>query len=358
MFARGAPSSELLVWRTYAAHSARASPEKLLAMLSMLLFRILSVAVAGVAVTGFQADAQAAANAPHYRVVFERAMDSGGGLGELAIDSESRRLYGIGSKVVDLDKLVVVDSMALAMGHGFAFAPELNRAVSRRGVVFQTQSHVILRPGANHSARTVAYDARTKLAAINYDTLLILDVASTRVRSTVLLGPSSYVVADGVGNFYVSLRSDTLVVIDAKRATIRQRWGLGSCQTPAGMVIDQLGKRLLISCRNQRLIVLDYHTGHIVTELSAPSGEQIAFDPMRRLLFIPTERDTLTVLKEIDSGTFRIVEGVPVGKIQSAVAVDPRSGMVYLVRLSRQPEDPATIVLLALSPNEPTQVAH
>jgi DNA-binding beta-propeller fold protein YncE len=315
------------------------------------------IATAGISGLWLTANAQTAVDAPEYRVVFERTMDSGGGLGELIVDSSSRRLYGVGTKVIDLDRSTIVDSMSATMGHGFAFAPELNRGISRRGAVFETQSQRVLRPGAGYSATAVAYDEKTKLAAVNYDTLLIVDVVNARLRSVVPLGNSSYVVADGRGYFYVSLVSDTLIVIDAERATIRHRWQLGSCRTPAGMAIDRWTRRLMVSCENRRLVVVDCSNGRIVTELSIPVADQIAFDPTRRLLFIPSELGTLTIAKEVDRQTFRIVGGIPVGAIHSAVAVDPRSGTVYLVHFGRRPSDSASIVLIALALGDSSRAA-
>jgi DNA-binding beta-propeller fold protein YncE len=284
-------------------------------------------------------------------VLFDRVIDSDGGLGELAIDSAARKLYGVGTKVIDIDNWAIVDSMPAALGHGYAFATDLGRGISRRGAIFDTRTHILLKPGAEHSASTVAYDMETKLAALTYNPLQIVDVASARLASVVQIGESDYVIADNSGHFYASLASDTVVVIDAKRAVVTGRWGLGSCHSTAGMAIDRLNQRLFVSCDNRRLIVLDYTTGRIVAELATRVGEQIVFDPSKHLLFIPTVKDTVTVVKEDNPETFRVLGGIAVGPIHPAIALDLRSQTLFLVHFGRSASDSTAIVLMALAPN-------
>jgi hypothetical protein len=311
----------------------------------------LSVGVANTVIAQDRPDASS------YRVVRTRVVDSGG-LGTLALDPGTRTLYGAGSTVIAIDRDSILDEMPDGVGHGFAFADDRGRGVTRRGAIFDLHTHALLRPGAKASAFGVAYDRATGRAAVNFDTLLVMDVGNGGVAGVLPIGASQSVASDDEGHFFVDLNTDTLVVIDARRLTILHRWALSSCQSPSGMEIDRRNRRLFVSCGNRRVVVLNSTSGAPVATIDGPgSAAQLAFDGKAHLLFVPTENDTLTIIKEDTPDRYHVVANVDVGPIRSAVAVDESSHAVFLVhRGCRSPDDP-TICLITMAPSS-ADAAH
>jgi hypothetical protein len=286
-----------------------------------------------------------------YAVAKDRAVDSGG-LGTLAIDQKTRMLYGAGIKVIDIDHDTIVGELPASFGHGYAFADELGLGVTRRGVIFDLKTHAMVRRGAEWSAAAVAYDRTTRRAAIDFDSVSIVNVKTAQIAGTIPVGASESVISDGKGHFFVDLDSDTIVVIDARQLITTHRWGLGKCRSPAGMAIDSDHRRLFISCGNRQLVVLNATNGNIVMTLAGGwSGDQLAFDAKSHLLFIPTEHDTLEIVRQDSPDSYRLVSSLYVGPIRSAVAVDETTHNVYLVHNGCRVPTDAIVCLVTVVPS-------
>jgi hypothetical protein len=284
-----------------------------------------------------------------YRIISDRMVDSGR-LGELAIDPATRTLYGAGSKVIDIDHDSIIGAMSPALGHGFAFADALGRGITRRGAIFDLHTRAVLGEGRQYSGASVAYDARTRRAAINFDSLNIIDVASGQPLAAIPIGGPQYVVSDGHGHFIADLASDTLAVVDASRLVVTKRWSLSPCQNPAGMAVDQRGQRVFVSCGNHQLLVVNYMTGGVVAVLPMRwSASQLAFDAATRLLFVPTEHDTLTVVKQQARDSYSILTNVAVTSMRSAIAIDPVTHRVYLLHFGQGAQPAGAISVTVLS---------
>jgi hypothetical protein len=285
-----------------------------------------------------------------YRVVAERVIDSGG-LGALAVDPNARALYGVGSKVIRLADDSIVGALSPALGHGYAFADELGRGITRRGAIFDLRTFALIRSGGQFSPSAVAYDHLTQRAAMNFDTLKIIDVATTGVVGGVYRGVSESLVADGRGHFFADLDSDSIAVVDARTAKVTARWTTGSCLHPIGMTINAVRERLFISCANHELIVMDSKNGRIVSVVTTSwAADQLAYDEGSGLLFIPTEHDTLTVVQERGPDMYEVAANIAVNRIRSAVAVDTSTHNVYLVRFGLTDSDAQAITLITLAP--------
>jgi hypothetical protein len=285
-----------------------------------------------------------------YHVQFDRTMDSSMSLGELAIDTVARTLYGVGTKVIDIDRGIVVGSISSELGHGYAFADALGRAITRRGAIFDLRTRAVLRAGRDRSASAVSYDASTQRAAMNFDSLVVLDVQTAQPVGAVWVGASKYVVSDHQGHFLVGLASDSLSVVDAKRLTITQRWSLSPCHHLASMTLDVAQRRLFASCENSQLVVVDYRTGKIVTSVLVAKADQLAFDAGTGLLFVPTNHDTLAIVMQSGHRKYSVASKLVAGPIVSAVAVDPKTHIVYVEHFGERVSDESYgIALVALT---------
>ena len=61
--------------------------------------------------------------------------------------------------------------------------------------------------------------------------------------------------------------------IDSRTLQILNRWSLSPGESPSGMAIDAVNRRLFVGCRNRKLIVMDSDTGKVVT--TVPIGEAV-----------------------------------------------------------------------------------
>jgi hypothetical protein len=285
-----------------------------------------------------------------YQIVTDRLVDSGG-LGALAIDEPTRLLYGVGGKIIDVDRDSIVGSWRADVGHGYAFADELGRGVSRRGTIFDLRTRDVLHAGYPRSAPAVAYDRVTQRAAVDFDTTAVLDVVSKRIVGKIVLGPSGSIVADGRGHFIVDLSADTLVELDARRLTVTHRWPLSPCESPAGMAIDQSSRRAFVSCRNDQLVVVDMPSGRVVANVAIHPAAELAYDQSARLLFVPTAHDTLGIVAQTGRDTYTMSMALPVGRIAPVAAVDKRSHTVFLVHFGASPVTQHAVYLMSLRPS-------
>jgi hypothetical protein len=266
-----------------------------------------------------------------YHVASEIRVESGGA-DFLSVDAVNRHLYGAGYAVIDIDRNAIVGHLPPRSGHGFALAPELGRALTNAGVIFDLRTLKVqakLRAIGDASA----YDSATQRAFLFSDTTQVVDMARARVAGAVPLGGSPESgVADGDGTVFVNLvASDSMVVIDARRLTIRSRWPLAPCHAPHGLSMDRVHRRLFASCENHLLVVVHADSGRIVSSLPTQGeGDQNAFDPRTGLVFNPNG-DTMTIVHEDAPDVYRVAQTVqtPGAGVQAAVDERAHHAFVY-----------------------------
>ncbi len=174
----------------------------------------------------------------------------------------------------------------------------------------------------------------------------VIDPGSDTVVATVAVGAGlEYAAAGGNGKVYVNgEEKQEIVRIDSASNRVDARWPLADCVKPHGLDMDPRSHRLFVSCVNSILVVLDADDGHAVARLPIGRGsDAVVFDEPRHLIFSSNGLDgTLSIIREKDANTY-----VDAGTIKTAVsgrtmAVDPRSGRVYVAAASLAPStDPA-----------------
>lgn len=161
----------------------------------------------------------------------------------------------------------------------------------------------------------------------------VIDVHSNTVLATIDGGGGlEFGVVDDKGSFYVDgAAHNELVRINTLTDKVDAHWPLQGCERPHGIALDGLTRRLFVSCANAALVVVDADSGKQLA--SFPIGKYndgAAFDPVRKRILAANGDGTLTVIEEKDANTF-----VPLGTVQTplaarTVAIDEKTGRVYL----------------------------
>lgn len=164
--------------------------------------------------------------------------------------------------------------------------------------------------------------------------LTVIDPKTDTAVATVDAGGKlEFAVVDGKGNLYVNGEGKREIVhVDTKTTEVKAHWAMPMCESPHGLAIDATSRRLFSSCRNSTLVVMNADNGKIVTVLPIGSGTDAAkFDPKRKRVFSSNFDGTLTVISEKGPDSFEVLGNVPTTMGARTMAVDPRSGRLYVV---------------------------
>ena len=112
-------------------------------------------------------------------------------------------------------------------------------------------------------------------------------------------------------------------------------FALGSqCPQPQGLAVDSKHERLFATCSNNTMVVLDGATGDLVKSLpTGPGAETIGYDPEHGLIYTANlgAGGTLTIVHQDVTDTYAVIQNLPTQLRARTLAVNPVSGMVYLV---------------------------
>jgi DNA-binding beta-propeller fold protein YncE len=122
------------------------------------------------------------------------------------------------------------------------------------------------------------------------------------------------------------------VAIDAKKLAVKARWPLAPCEEPTGLALDGEHRRLLATCANKLMAVVDADTGRVVA--TAPIGEGpdgVVFDAERQLAFVSNDEGTVTIVREVSPEEFKVVQTVETAPGAKTIALDALKHRLYLV---------------------------
>jgi hypothetical protein len=253
----------------------------------------------------------------------------------LIIDSQNRRLYGVGNEIIDVGSGEIVGQLPGNAGHQYAIAPELGVGLTRHGAVFDLRTGKVLAFDSLSSGIAVVYDSKSQSAFVIGDTAVILAPRTGAIVGRVPLpAEPHFAVADGnSGRIFVDFGNDSILVLDSKSATPQNRWGISTCHIPEGLALDPIHNRLFVSCQNRELEVLDSNNGQVLARLPINGGTYgIGFDRGLMLLYNPNGDGTMTVIREDARGQCSVAGQVQVAEGGSEVAVDDSTHAVYLLR--------------------------
>ncbi len=282
-----------------------------------------------------------------------------GGWDYLTYDAVGKRLFvgrGTRVQVIDPDKGTVIAEIPDTPGvHGVALAQELGKGYVSNGrdnsvsvfdlKTLKVSAKIATTGGENPdfiaydpvSKKVFAFNGRTKNASV-------IDATTDKLVATIpLKGKPEAAVADGKGMMFVDIESSNeLTAIDTAKNTVASTWAMTGCDEPAGLAMDTVTRRLFVGCHNKVMLVVNADGGKVIATL--PVGEGVdanAFDAQSKLAFSSQGDGTLTVIKEVNSDSFRVQQTVPTQRGARTMALNPDNHDVYLVTAEFDEAPPA-----------------
>jgi len=308
-------------------------------------------------------------SAPGYHVIKKIPLGGEGGWDYLTLDGQSRRLYIARADrvvVMDVDTGAKIGEVANTPGvHGVALARKRNRGFSSNGgeasvTVFDLKTlGEVARIKVGNRPDAIIYDpASGRVFTLNAGSrdATAIDAAMEKVVGTIPLdGKPEFAVADGKGHIYVNLENKSEVLeLDARELSVLHRWPLDPGKEPAGLAMDRTGRRLFSTCHNEKMVILDADSGHVLA--TAPIGkgtDACVFDPDGRLAFSSNGDGTLTVVREVGTGKFEVAQTVPTQAGARTMALDPKTHNIFLATAKAKPGqrrsyEPGSFVILVV----------
>jgi DNA-binding beta-propeller fold protein YncE len=283
-----------------------------------------------------------------YHVVRHIKIGGTGGWDYLTVDSAARRLYVSHSdrvEVVDIDHQKVIGTVLKTEGvHGIAVAPDLHRGFVSNGrpstvTIFDLDKLTTIAEvkvtGDNPDA--ILYDPATKhVFTFNGrgQNATVLDGDGKVVATVPLGGRPEFAVTDRDGHVFVNIEDKNEIVdIDAKNLTVAHRWPIAPCEEPSGLAIDRTHHRLFSVCGNQKMMIVDSQNGNVLGAVLIGKGvDGAAFDEKKQMAFSSNGADgTITVVREVSPTEFNVVDNVASARGARTIAVDEKTGDVFVV---------------------------
>ena len=304
--------------------------------------RALAAAVAGLAV-GWAGTA-AAATAPAYHVI-QKVPGPDGGWDYVRVDPEANRVFITrGASVMALDTADGKVTTGLAPGGREHVALPINRGAEILVTDGGTNTVLFADARTGRVQASVPVGKGPDAATLDPHSGLVLvmdhaggqvslvDPKARKVVATVEVGGIlEEASVDGAGRGFVNIESEAKVaVIDISARKVTARWDLPGCKGPTGSAYDAHDRYLIVACQGAT-DVLSAADGRLVATLPTGQGaDGVVYDPKRRLAFVPAARDgTLSVIA-FAGGKPAIVQTVPTQKGARTIALDERTGRLYL----------------------------
>jgi YVTN family beta-propeller protein len=283
----------------------------------------------------------------------------------LRVDPGARRLYvshGTKVDVLDVDTGAKLGEIGPAIGaqtmsgiHGIAIVPGLGRGFITAGgnravVMFDTVSLGVLKVigGMGVKPDAIEYDpqtARIYVANGQSGGVTVIDPVKGEVVANVPIdGNLEGMAFDGRGHLFVNTENKSMIqVIDT--ATLRPvaAWPIAPAEGGTGLAIDAPHHRLFSAGGNGRLAVVDSDTGSVVATPAIgddPDGD--AFDAERGLIYTSNMPGTVTILHEDSPDTYSLVQTVTTAAGARTIALDAKTGRVFMATGKFKPPAPAT----------------
>lgn len=172
----------------------------------------------------------------------------------------------------------------------------------------------------------------------------VIDTKTRKVAATIALpGKPEFPVADGKGVVFDNIESkNSIARLDAKTLQLTATWPLTDCESPSGLAIDRVHRRLFSVCHNNKMAVTDADSGKTLANPTIGDGPDAAgYDPAHRLAFSSNGDGTLTVVNTA-SDKFDVLQNVTTQRGARTMSVDTATGRIYLVTAEFGPRPAAT----------------
>ena len=283
-----------------------------------------------------------------YHLLKKIPLPGDGGWDYVAADSTARRLYvshDTEIAVLDLDSGAVVGRITGGPDmHGAAFAPEFGHgfiSVTNPGSVVIFDLKTLAKLGevrVGDDPNGIIYDPYTKRvfsADRGSKRITAIDAKTGTIAGTIenLGGRTEHLASDEAGHVFLNMQDrNTTLKLDARNLKLLETWQL-PCEAPSSMYMDRAHSRIFIGCRGSgKLTVLDANSGKAVFTHAIGGGvDAVEFDPQTGLIYAATGADgALWIFKEKPADEYELLETVPTQAGARTLAVDRKTGNVYV----------------------------
>jgi len=301
-----------------------------------------------------------AASLQYYKLAAPLKVGGAGGWDYVTLDPAGRLLYVTRSThtmVVDVSTgKPIADIPGMRRAHGVALVPEAGRGFISDGkdgsvIVFDLKTGATLgKVTAAPDADSIIYDpASRRILVLCGDAHRMIAIApdlnlkSAKADATVDLGGSpEYAVADGQGKVFVNIADrDEVAMVDTHVMKVIARWPVGVGKRPTGLSMDRTTRRLFVGCRNRELVIMNADDGKVLADFPIGTGvDATAFN--NGFVLASCADGTLTFVREVTSQKFEAAQILRTEPGARTMAVDSRSGTVYLPTSDLTPAPAAT----------------
>jgi DNA-binding beta-propeller fold protein YncE len=273
----------------------------------------------------------------------------------LSFEPTSNRLFIAHSDridVIDLTDGKIVGQVAIDGANGTAIVPAVGKgyAGSRGGksaVVFDLNTLKVLKslPAAEDTDGVIYDPASKRVFLMQGDphSMTVIDTASDSVVMTIHLGGQpEFAAVDGQGKLYVNIEDlREIQRVDTKTGKVDATWPVKACESPHGLAIDTESHRLFTSCVNSKLLVVNATNGAIVATLPiGKHSDAAAFDSGTKRVFSSNGDGTLSVIQQHGADQYQSLGEATTQLGARTMALDPKSGRIYLVTGEYSEVDP------------------
>lgn len=254
------------------------------------------------------------------------------------IDTRNDKLVGTVGPFHDSHGIAIVDRL----GKGYADSGE-------DGIVkvfSLSDLHILKQIKVSPDADGMVFDKSTGLVLVvagDSKNLTAINPGEDKVVKTIALpGKPEFLTTNGEGVAFVNLADIAKIAkVDLRAGRVEATWPLEGCKDPHGIAYDPRTRRLFSGCANRRLIVVDASNGRNLANLPIGSfSDSIGIDSRRGLVFSANGTGTLTVIREYPGDRYAVVSTLPTFFGARNMAVDPRTGDLFLAHETMKIESP------------------
>jgi YVTN family beta-propeller protein len=266
----------------------------------------------------------------------------------ITFDGATRRVYlshGTEVKVVDADSGSVIGTVSdLKRCHGIVVLNDLGRGFITDGdagqvVIFDLKTFKkVGEVKADMDADSILYDPVSKHIFVfngRPKSSTVIDPVKGTVIATIPLGGApEQAVADGKGVIYDNLEdTNEVVAIDSRTLKIKSRWPVAPAGQPVAIAMDRQHRRLFISGRNSKLlVVMDADNGKIIGQPFS-IGDRVdtnIYDPETGMIAASTREGTIHIFHEDSPDKISVVETVKTEFGAKTMALDAKTHNLYV----------------------------
>jgi YVTN family beta-propeller protein len=266
----------------------------------------------------------------------------------ITFDPATRRVYlshGTEVKVLDADSGSVVGTVSgLRRCHGIVVLNDLGRGFITDGdagqvVIFDLKTFKkVGEVKADMDADSILYDPVSKHIFVfngRPKSSTVIDPVKGTVIATIPLGGApEQAVADGKGVIYDNLEdTNEVVAIDSRTLKIKSRWPVAPAGQPVAIAMDRQHRRLFISGRNSKLlVVMDADNGKIIGQPFS-IGDRVdtnIYDPETGMIAASTREGTIHIFHQDSPDKISVVETVKTEFGAKTMALDAKTHNLYV----------------------------